>query len=101
MTADPTTSATFPIGQIGLSYGATVNKLWNLSGLVSRSLFLKSLSNAAEVAFLHLVMLPSSTHGLPGCLVGDYALYFYEIGMKVVYCFSTCHWPKPSHLYLA
>lgn len=79
MTVDPIASTTFSIGQIGLSHGATINKIWNLSGLVSRSLFLKSLSNAVEVAFLHLVMLPSSTHGLPGCLVDDYALGFLKL----------------------
>lgn len=79
MTVNPTASTTFSIGQIGLSYGATINKLWNLSGLVSRSLFLKSLSKAVEVAFFHLVMLLSSTHGLPGCLMGDYALDFMQL----------------------
>ena len=49
MTVDPIASTTFSIGQIGLNYGATINKLWNLGGLVSKSLFLKSLSNAVEV----------------------------------------------------
>lgn len=55
----PNASTTFSSGQVGLSYDAVINKLCNLGGLVNKGLSLKPPSSAVEVAFLHLVMLPS------------------------------------------
>lgn len=77
VTLVPNASTMFSIGQVGLSYDAVINKFCNLSGLVNAGLFLKSLSSAVEVASsFHVVMLPSSTHGLMVSFLSGHGLVY-------------------------